>query len=128
MSEELVRFERPFQVWAYTVSHRQLLLRSPKSAELPTRVDILFKDVRAMTLHPHISTVRLELASDAEAAELSSHLKLTNVRTNIYVIAHEPLMLVAAGIATWHEDAGEYFDQSYFDPLTAPGVGRHGSA
>jgi hypothetical protein len=47
-----VMFEsnRPFQVWRAVVGHSQLLLRSTKSDAENTRVDVLFKPVRAMKL------------------------------------------------------------------------------
>jgi hypothetical protein len=41
---------RRFQVWLYTVSHAQLLLRSVKASGQPTRIDLLFKNVHALDL------------------------------------------------------------------------------
>jgi hypothetical protein len=41
---------RRFQVWLYTVSHAQLLMRSVKTSGQPTRIDLLFKDVHALDL------------------------------------------------------------------------------
>jgi hypothetical protein len=41
---------RRFQVWEYTVSHAQLLLRSVRDEIHPTRVDVLFKNVGYMAL------------------------------------------------------------------------------
>ena len=42
--------DRKFQLWRYTVSHGQLLLRSTKDDDHPTRVDVLFKNVHAIDL------------------------------------------------------------------------------
>jgi len=50
MSQANFRYKGRFQWWAYTVSHGQLLLRSTKSPERPTQVDILFKDVGAVCM------------------------------------------------------------------------------
>ena len=44
---ELFRSHRMFRLWAQTVSHGQLLLRSPRSYIHPTRIDVLFKPVSA---------------------------------------------------------------------------------
>ena len=45
MSELVVRFSGQFQLWGYTVSHGQLLLRSTRSELRPTQIDVLFKNV-----------------------------------------------------------------------------------
>jgi hypothetical protein len=42
--------ERLFQTWRYTVSHRQLLLRSNKTNAANTRIEILFKNVSLMLI------------------------------------------------------------------------------
>jgi hypothetical protein len=51
---------RRFQLWAFTVSHGQLLLCSPKGDGGPTRVDVLFKPVRRMDLPTVMNGVRIE--------------------------------------------------------------------
>ena len=50
MSEAIVSFPRRFQIWLYSVSHGQLLLRSNRSGEFSTRIDVLFKNVAAIEL------------------------------------------------------------------------------
>ncbi len=45
---EIFRAERPFQLWAHTISHMQTLLRSTKGGTFGTRVDVLFEGVTAM--------------------------------------------------------------------------------
>src|SRR5262245_8613266 len=42
--------ERTFQLFSYDVTHGQLLFRSCKTDTDPTRVDVLFREVRAMEL------------------------------------------------------------------------------
>jgi hypothetical protein len=44
--------DRSFQVWAYSVSHGQLLIRSPKSEATPENIDLAFvgaADIRVST-------------------------------------------------------------------------------
>ena len=50
MTGSLFVSDRFFQIWRYTVSHRQLLLRSTKSDVAHTRIEILFKDVSLMLM------------------------------------------------------------------------------
>lgn len=59
MERGLFTYTGKFQWWSYTVSHGQLLLRSPKSAERLTQVDVLFKDVAIVHLPTWID--RLEV-------------------------------------------------------------------
>ncbi|HEX6685287.1 MAG TPA: hypothetical protein VF062_21025 [Candidatus Limnocylindrales bacterium] len=41
---ELFRSDRQFQIWAYTTSHGQLLLRAtPRQPSHSTTIDVLFK-------------------------------------------------------------------------------------
>lgn len=120
-AEQLVRLDRPFQVWMYAVGHRQLLLRSVKTDSLTTRVDLLFKDVRAMLMHPRMPGVTLERAAKGEASRFSELLGLPE-ETEVYALSREPLLLVAASVAVWHEDEGEYFDPCFFDVLAPSGL------
>ena len=52
MGEALESFvsDRHFQLWRYTVSHSQLLLRSTRDNDHDTRVEVLFKGVRRVDL------------------------------------------------------------------------------
>jgi hypothetical protein len=52
VNEALESFDsdRHFQVWAYTVSHGQLLLRSTQSDQDATRIEVLFKGVTRVDL------------------------------------------------------------------------------
>ena len=56
--------DRTFQLWAFTVSHGQLLLRSPKGDGGATRVDVLFKPVRRMNLPVRMDGLRVEAVED----------------------------------------------------------------
>ena len=42
--------DRYFQVWHFTVSHTQLLLRSNRDDNHPTRVEVLFKGVQRLDI------------------------------------------------------------------------------
>jgi hypothetical protein len=55
-------------MWAYTVSHKELLLRSRKDDEGGTRIDVLFKGVEALCLPTKLTNLAIREASDEEAA------------------------------------------------------------
>jgi hypothetical protein len=57
---------RRFQVWRYTVSMRQLLLRSTKTADVPTRVDVFFQDVQSIDLPTAMDELRVEMTAPRE--------------------------------------------------------------
>jgi hypothetical protein len=59
----LIHLERRFQIWAYSVSHSQLLLRSKKSTGHPTRVDIAFRGVVGMKLPWILESIRIETST-----------------------------------------------------------------
>ena len=61
MEQALDRFEsdRTFQLWHYTVSHSQLLLRSPPGSSHSTRIDILFKCVDRMDVPTSMDGLRI---------------------------------------------------------------------
>jgi hypothetical protein len=71
MSTIDLKFGRRFQLWSYTVSHHQLLLRSTKSPREETRVDVLFKDVWRLSLPTLLEDVSIAEADDAFIHELS---------------------------------------------------------
>jgi len=71
MREQPLRFERRFQVWHYTVGHSRLLLRSPKTETLQTRVDVLFKNVAAINLPTLMDGITVELANEDTAQAIA---------------------------------------------------------
>jgi hypothetical protein len=50
MSKTLKEFHGRFKIWSYSVSHGDLLLRSAKSSDRSTQIDVLFKSVAAISL------------------------------------------------------------------------------
>jgi len=55
-----LEFNRRFSIHLYWVSHGLLLLRSGKSGQHSTRVDILFSDVRWMAVPVWFEGIRIE--------------------------------------------------------------------
>jgi hypothetical protein len=126
---EVFRSDREFLLWAYTVSHGQLLLRTPTTSPAGTRqsrIDVLFKPVAAVKVRSSYDGLAIRCASEVEARHVlhaaglapgSGHrvLLLGTARDTDYVVA---------GAVGWLEDAGDARDPSglaSFVPGTDPG-------
>ncbi|MFF4416025.1 hypothetical protein ACFYY8_26150 [Streptosporangium sp. NPDC001559] len=68
---ELFRSDRDFTVWAYTVSHSQLLLRTRTHADR-SRIDIVFKPVEAVKLRTEYHGLVIRCATREESDRIGS--------------------------------------------------------
>lgn len=123
MNEPLINHpDRRFQVWAYTVSHSQLLLWSTRSVEsdtekFSTRIEVLFKPVDAMYLP---STVLQGLVVTLAGPEMSA--RITR-ETGIFPDGHAKFFeiksggrrgFVVASIVAEDEAEREYYEPSKY--------------
>lgn len=101
-----LRFQRMFQVWAYTTSHDQLLLRSTRDRTLPTRLDILFKQVGWMVLPPSFPSLTVREADETILHSMSPAPDTDLLRNRrLYLLdGGERRGIVAAREVEWHED------------------------
>jgi hypothetical protein len=111
MAKEIMRFSRMFQLWRYSVSHSQLLLRS-KSPDLPTRIDVLFKGVSLIHL-PTLFDSLVIFESSEEVGKQSKSQKKFLIESSDFK-GHVNALAVFS-----HEDEGDYFDPSFFDPKSS---------
>jgi hypothetical protein len=74
MSVGQITFQRRFQIWIYSVSHGQMLLRSTRSDGLDTSVDVLFKDIAALQLPTAFDGLLITEASNDELLKLGPQL------------------------------------------------------
>lgn len=96
---EKYRSPRRFQVWRYQVGHSQLLIRSVKSADHPSRIDVLFKGVDVIEMPTNFEG--LEIIRDGGR----------------YVLAGKGWTgSITAVVCFEAEDEGEHFDPSPFEP------------
>ena len=116
MSVQLIDFPRPFQVWLYAVGHGQLLLRSNRSDEFTTRVDMLLNNVAAMHLPTVFDDLSLAEASADEARGLNIQLGALPVGDRkVFLIRGSNFVgYIVAGAVAWHEDEGHDYDESHF--------------
>jgi hypothetical protein len=109
-----VSFQRRFLVWAYVTSHRQLLLRSNRSQNHASRVDILFEDVGWMSLPSWFES--LEIREGGEnvlcSIQVTSDSEIMHGRQIFLLDGGNRSGIVVARDVTWHEDNGSYGDPS----------------
>jgi hypothetical protein len=126
---ELYRSDRVFQVWDYTSTHSQLLLRAA-APDRPTRVDVLFKPVDVMKVHGRYDGLRIRCATEAEATAIRAG--TPGIPDTARCLVLEPggggSDYVFAGAVGWHEDTGlgepSYFaDPSSISPPASPWAG-----
>ena len=120
----LITSQRFFQVWGYTVSHSELLLRSVKSDEFSTRIDVFFKGVKE--LHLPASFNGLSLETYEEGLQYPSILQGTASLAHgrkVYVAKGNGFVGYIVALQAWiHEDQGEYYDPSFFPTSIRHGV------
>jgi len=111
---EMFRSERRFQLWAQTVSHGQLLLRSPNSDSEPTRIDLLFKPVTAMKLRGMYDGLVVRCARDDEAAAVRESLAPLALESEQILILETGGIpdFVACSAFGWLEDHGDFHEPS----------------
>jgi hypothetical protein len=107
--------ERTFVIYSYHHSHGLLLLRSTKTQSAPTRLDVLFQDVRAMELRGWFKGISIEIVDDPDFLREfpSQPMEMIEPGNVVYLLRGENWKgFVVGGIVRTHEDMGEYGDPS----------------
>jgi len=106
--------DRFFAIFSYALSHGLLLLRSGKTDAAPTRVDILFQDVRAMEIRAWFSGIEIREASPEILKNFASNpLPLLEPGNKMYQVSGGDWSgYILAGIMSTHEDDGGLFEPS----------------
>ena len=114
------RPDRIFEVWSYSVSLGRLLLRSNKSDTFASRIDVLFQNVKAMSLATSLQGLVVTEATPAEAARLSERTgQVGDAETVFFVVRSGSYAgFVIAGMCMEFEDSGEFFEPSQLWPVT----------
>lgn len=105
----ILESDRIFSVWAYSVSHSVLLIRSVPQASFKTRVDIVFKDVKSMHLDIELNGIIIQINSigydkffEIKSEKFRGYVRSTSI--NIF------------------EEIAEYHDPVSWDFVHAPGL------
>jgi hypothetical protein len=107
--------ERIFQLFSYGVTHGQLLFRSCKTDTDPTRVDILFQEVRATELRSWFEGIEIveEDNSTFLAGRPSRPVPMFDKEIRFYRLKGTGWEgFVVGGIVSCLEDDGDFFDPS----------------
>lgn len=121
----LLNFQRPFKIWVYSVSRSQLLLRSVKSDDFPTRIDILFGGVASINIPTEF--FGLSLVEEVISKEVPSIGTSVLDSRKVYRLSGDSYEgSLVAFTCTWHEDEKAYYEESEIymgmNPLTIHNV------
>lgn len=117
MQNLIIGSDRKFQIWKYTVGHRQLLLRSTKSPDFPTRIDVFFKGVVQFHLPTLFTGLFIAEGSEDEIGKLCTLRESPSFKEDVRIFTVKGvdfLGYVAALVVATHEDEGEYHEPSFF--------------
>jgi hypothetical protein len=114
MTDPIVRFDRKFQLWLYSVSHGQLLLRSTKNQNYQTQVDVLFKNVAIIQLPVVFAGLAISEISQQEFRlfELSACLLDVHERRCFKLEGENWDGFIVAGHVSWLENDSEHSAES----------------
>lgn len=105
---------RRFQLWEYRVSHGSLLVRSPRSADAETNIDIIFVGVEFVSAPRHLRGVELDqgVRSDVEAAAVALGREVEPREVFTLTSEGRRHVVVAAGHQV-KEHTGDIFDSPF---------------
>jgi len=111
--------DRKFSIFSYEVSHGLLLLRSGKTNEHHTRIDVLVKDVRAMEIRSWFEGFEIAEEDREYLREFRSNpIEMIEPGNRVYALRGRGWQgFIVGGILLAQEDNGEYMDRS---PLLGP--------
>jgi len=101
----LFQSQRSFAIWAYTVSHSQLLLRT-RTADGRSRIDVLFKPVAAMKIRANYRGLSIRSATADEYDQIMAQAGLTPSRDHRVLLLEssgEPDYVITGAVG-WRED------------------------
>jgi hypothetical protein len=121
----LFTFTRPFQLEAYSASHSQLLLLSLAGDDglpgPPTRVDVMFKPVRAMRLQQRYDSLTVRCADpDQAAAVLAEHPDLTPGRGEHVFLLDGGGHVIAMAAGFYEDQRSNYAPSAFADGWAEP--------
>lgn len=123
--QELFRSDRRFQIWAYTTSHGQLLLRSSPHygdegrLEHETTIDVLFKPIEALKLRDWLDGLVIRCASTEEAEQIK--ISLPDLRwedLHVFMLESQGQVDYVVSMAVgWQEGILPRMRQSFYESV-----------
>jgi hypothetical protein len=109
---ELASWDRPFQLWHYSVSYRRLLVRSVDGGP-PERVDVLFSNVRFM----HLTSLYEKFNISAPEGWAPPDGGVLMDQPGQWFVINGGQGYIHATHCQWHEDDGNAMSPSRFGPF-----------
>jgi hypothetical protein len=105
--------DRRFRVWDYNVSHKQMLLRSPRSLDIETNVDIVIWGVEYLDLATSLDGVAMVPASVEEIGRAERALGRALDASHVFCLisGDRRFLVVAAGFKVLENEL-DIFDSS----------------
>jgi hypothetical protein len=114
-----VTFARPLRLFTYIVGHSQLLLRGQQDSERghSTTLEVLFKDVSALSVRDYYPALIIREASSEEEEELHGALPGPWYDARSFVLGERLLGgFVVAGTVCWGESSASETYSSFLVP------------
>ncbi|MFD3524942.1 hypothetical protein [Streptomyces sp. NPDC058653] len=114
-----VTFARPLRLFTYIIGHSQLLLRGEQNHErgLTTTLEVVFKNVSALSVRDHYPSLTIRLASGEEEEELREAVPGPWYDARAFVLGERLLGgFVVAGNAFWGESSAPETYSSFLIP------------
>ncbi|MGW6844658.1 hypothetical protein [Streptomyces sp. NPDC054958] len=114
-----MNFARPVGLVTYIIGHSQLLLRGHQDDEqgLSTTLEVLFKNVSALSVRAHYPSFTIRDASDEEEAELREAVPDPWYDARAFVLGERLLGgFVVAGAVYWGESSAPETYRSFLVP------------
>jgi hypothetical protein len=114
-----VTFPRPLRLFTYIIGHSQLLLRGEQSHERDrtTTLEVVFKNVSALSVRDHYSSLTIREASGEEEEELHEAVPGPWYDARAFVLGERPLGgFVVAGTVFWGESSSPETYSSFLIP------------
>jgi hypothetical protein len=110
----LFESHRSFVIYSYTASHGLLLLRSRKTKSTPTRVDVLFQDVRALEIRAWFEGLVIEQVDVSFLESFHSNpAQMIEDGNKVYALRGVSWYgFIVGGIVTFKEDDGDFAEPS----------------
>lgn len=114
-----VTFARPLRLFTYIIGHSQLLLRGEQNHEQgrTTTLEVVFKDVSALSVLDHYPSLTIRLASGAEEEELREAVPGPWYDAQAFVLGERLLGgFVVASTVFWGESSAPETYSSFLVP------------
>jgi hypothetical protein len=118
--------DRHFELWNWSVSHSDLILRSNRTSDLSTRVEILFKNVRAAGIASSFRNLRVhaivegpEVLAAESVLGRSLHLLPHTDEVLFRLIGGPGRAWILASVVAGREDGNSYDAPTMFDGRSA---------